>query len=74
MSRSFIRKADDPGYIVAWRDKYAHAAGKYTDEVMTYGEAKAKAESLCDQHPEKTFWAEQLSADLGNRFYNPDAH
>ena len=41
---------------------------------MTYGEAKARAEELCEQHPERTFWAEKLSEELGNRFYNPDAH
>lgn len=74
MSRSFIRKATDPGYIVAWRDKYDHAAGKYSDEVMTYGEAKTRAESLCDEHPDKTFWAEKHPEALSNRFYNPDAH
>ena len=74
MSDTFIRKAEDTGYIVAWRDKYAHEAGKYTDVVMTYGEAMAKAETLCEQQPDKTFWAEKLSDELNNRFYNPDAH
>lgn len=74
MAESLIRKPDDPGYIVAWRDKYEHVAGKYTDDVLTYAQAQAKAETLCEQHPEKTFWAEKLSEALSNRFYNPAAH
>jgi len=74
MSDSFIRKAEDPGYIVAWRDKYAHEAGKDTTEVMTYGKAKAKAEALCEEHADKTFWAEKLTDELSNRFYKPAAH
>ena len=71
MSETFIRKSGDTGYIVAWRHKYDHVAGKLGDEVMTYGEAKAKAETLCEQHAEKTFWAEKLPDQLSNRFYNP---
>ena len=74
MSDTLLRKADDPGYIVAWRDKYEHAAGKYIDDVMTYAQAKAKAHALSEQHADKTFWAERLSTELSNRFYNPDAH
>ncbi len=71
MSQSFIRKAGDPGYIVAWRHKYEHEAGKLAEEVMTYGEATARAEALCEQHPEKTFWAERAAASHSNRFYRP---
>lgn len=74
MDETFIRKPDSPGYIVAWRDRYEHVAGKYLDEVMTYAQAKARAVALSEQHPEKTFWAEKLTAALSNRFYNPDAH
>ncbi len=74
MGEPFIRKPDDSGYIVAWRHKYEHLAGKYTDDVMTYAKAKAKAETLCEQHTDRTFWAEKRGAGLGNRFYNPDAH
>ena len=71
MSETFIRKPGDAGYIVAWRHKYEHVAGKHSDEVMTYGEAKAKAEKLYGQHADKTFWAEKLPDELRNRFYNP---
>ena len=74
MDKTFIRKADDPGYIVAWRDKYEHVAGRYTDEVMTYAQAKAKAETLCEQHTDKTFWPEKLTDEPSNRFYKPGAH
>jgi hypothetical protein len=74
MGETFIRKAEDPGYIVAWRDKYEHAAGRYTEEVMTYAQAKAKAEMLCGHHADKTFWAEKLNEELSNRFYDPAAH
>ena len=65
---------DAPGYIVAWKLKYEFSAGKLTDEVMTYAEACQRAEELGQQHPEKTFWAERASAELSNRFFNPDAH
>ncbi|MDH3713294.1 MAG: hypothetical protein OET44_05525 [Gammaproteobacteria bacterium] len=74
MGETFIRKADDPGYVVAWRDKYEHIAGRYAEEVMTYAQAKAKAEVLCEQHADKTFWAEKLSDELSNRFHKPRAH
>jgi len=50
MNETFIRKPDDAGYIVAWRHKYEHVAGRHDDEVITYRETKAKAEALCEQH------------------------
>jgi hypothetical protein len=50
----------DPGYVVAWRSKYQFEAGKYHDQVMTYGEAKKRAEELRAQHPDMTFWAEKV--------------
>jgi len=74
MNDTLIRKPDDVGYIVAWRHKYEHVAGRHDDEVMTYGEAKAKAAALCEQHTDKTFWAEKRTDHLSNRFYNPAAH
>lgn len=56
------RKDSDPGYIVAWKYKYKFEAGKYADQVMTHGEAKKRAEELCAQHPDMTFWAERQQA------------
>lgn len=57
----FPRKNEDPGYIVAWRSKREHKAGRYPDQVMTYGEAKKRAQALASEHPDKTFWAERPS-------------
>ena len=51
-------KATEPGYIVAWHSKKQFKAGKYLNEVMTYGEAHDKAEALSAKSPELTFWAE----------------
>jgi len=48
----------EPGYIVAWRSKKAFQAGKYPDQVMSYGEALDKAEEMSANNPELTFWAE----------------
>jgi len=50
---------DEPGFIVAWRSKKLFEAGKYLDEVMTFGEAREKAEALSAGDPEKTYWAER---------------
>ena len=74
MSNDFIKRDDDPGYIVAWRDRSAHKAGKFGDQIMTYGEALAKSEQLKREQPERTFWSERASGDGANRFYNPEAH
>ena len=74
MSKDFIYKPDDPGYIVAWKYKYEFKAGKYEDEIMTYGEAQKRAEELRTQHPDMTFWPEKVNGELANRFYNPEAH
>ena len=56
----FRRRPEDPGYIVAWRDRYEHVAGRFEDDVMTYGEACEKARALGNEHPERVFWAELL--------------
>ncbi|MDH3282596.1 MAG: hypothetical protein OEQ18_15925 [Gammaproteobacteria bacterium] len=60
---TLIKKDDDAGYIVGWKKKYAFDAGKFTDEVMTYGEAKKKAAKLNAQHDDKVFWPELLAAN-----------
>ncbi|HQU15972.1 MAG: hypothetical protein B7Z66_07870 [Chromatiales bacterium 21-64-14] len=60
----FPRKNDDPGYIVAWRSKLEHKAGRYLDQVMTYGEAKKRATALAAQSSDKTFWAERPPAPV----------
>ncbi len=54
-----FRKDDDPGYRVAWKDKYHFQKGHF-DEEMTYGEAKKKAEELAAKEPNKTFWPELI--------------
>jgi hypothetical protein len=57
-SDTLLRKQDDPGYIVAWKYKYQHKAGKFLDEVMTFGEASKKAADLSAKDADKVFWAE----------------
>jgi hypothetical protein len=71
-----LKKTDDPGYIVAWKYKYEFKVGKYTGEVMTYGEAKVRAEKLNIEQPDMTFWPEKVqeSTRAPTRFYNPEAH
>jgi hypothetical protein len=54
----------DPGYIVGWKYKYKFESGKYADQVMTYGEAKKRAEDLSAEHPDMTFWAEKAPGSL----------
>lgn len=49
---------DEPGYIVAWRSKKKFEAGKYLDDVMTFGEARTKAAKLSEESPDLTYWAE----------------
>ena len=60
---TLIKKDQDTGYIVAWKKKYAFESGKFADEVMTYGEAKEKAEALNAKHDDQVFWAELLAAN-----------
>lgn len=60
---TLIKKPDDDGYIVAWKKKYEFEAGKFADEIMTYGEAKRRAEELNGQHDDKVFWAENLRSN-----------
>ncbi len=54
------RKDDEPGYIVGWRHRKEFKAGKYRDEVMTYGEAIKKAEQLTAKSQDTVYWAEAL--------------
>lgn len=72
---TLIVKNSDPGYVVAWKYKYEFKTGKY-DEVMTYGEAKQRAEQLAAENKEMVFWPEKQKETAGgeNRFYNPAAH
>jgi hypothetical protein len=51
-------ETSESGYIVAWRSKKKFEAGKYLDEVMTFGEARKKAEELSAANPGLTYWAE----------------
>jgi hypothetical protein len=51
-------KASEPGYIVAWHSKRQFWAGKYLNEVMTFGEAQERAETLSRKNTDLTFWAE----------------
>ncbi len=50
----------DGGFYVAWHSKRAFKAGKFSDKVMTYGEAKKEAQKLATKHPENTYWAEHI--------------
>ncbi len=67
-------KPDDPGFIIAWKYKYEFEVGKMTDKTMTYGEAHKKAEELCEQNQDKTYWPEEAKEVLENRFFDPNAH
>ena len=59
MPRDPMTRPDDaPGFIVAWRDRYEHQAGRLLDQVMTYGEAKKKAEEMQAKDSGKFYWAE----------------
>lgn len=53
-----LRPDDAPGFIVAWRDRYKHEAGRILDKVMTYGEAKKQAAAMQAKDAEKIYWAE----------------
>lgn len=50
--------ASEPGYIVAWHSKRPFRAGKYLNEVMTFGEAQERAATLSRKNTDLTFWAE----------------
>ncbi len=60
---TLTKKDSDDGYIVGWKEKYGFSAGRFTDDVMTYGEAKRKAEALNAEHPDRVFWPELLAAN-----------
>jgi len=53
-------KPDEKGYIVAWRHKWEHKAGKQAD-VMTYAEAMKKAEALTAASTDTFYWAEAVA-------------
>ena len=57
---------NDPGFIVAWRSKRKFEAGKFSDQVMTWGEAHREAERLQEEHPENNYWAEHVPEDRGH--------
>jgi hypothetical protein len=61
---TLMRRKDDPGFIVAWKYKYQHEAGKLLDPVMTFGEAQQKAEELAAKEPDKVFWAEPKPSEF----------
>ncbi|MGA7978632.1 MAG: hypothetical protein WCA32_00205 [Chromatiaceae bacterium] len=54
-----MRRANDPGYRVGWRDKAKFAKGHFDNE-LTYSEAKRKAEELAANDPEKTYFPELI--------------
>ena len=58
-TENLIRRAQDPGYIIAWKLKYEFETGKFTEETMTYGEARKKCEELNLENPDKTYWPEK---------------
>lgn len=65
MSHDPLSRPDDaPGFIVAWRERYEHKAGRFLDKVMTYGEARKKAEQLQAGDSGKTYWAEPKPEDF----------
>lgn len=56
---NLVRRDEDKGYIIAWKYKYDFETGKFTDEVMTYGEARKKCEELNSKDTDKTYWPEK---------------
>ncbi len=53
------KTANTPGFILGWRDKVKHEAGKVADAVMTWGEACKKAQELEKKNPGRVYWAER---------------
>lgn len=51
-------KASEPGFIVAWHSKRQFRAGKFVNDVMTFGEAQERAKELSRKNQDLTFWAE----------------
>jgi hypothetical protein len=51
-------KTGTTGWIVAWRHRWKHEAGKQPDEVMSFEEAEKKAHELQSKDKEKIYWAE----------------
>ena len=62
-TENLVRQAEDPGYIIAWKYKYEFETGRFTDETMTYGEARKKCEALNLENPDKTYWPEKQKPD-----------
>lgn len=57
-------KNSEPGFIVAWHSKRQFRAGKFAHEVMTYGEAQARARALSAKNRDLTFWAEHAPQEF----------
>lgn len=64
---NLIRRDNDTGYIIAWKEKYSFATGKMKDKTMTYGEAREKCAGLNSDNPGKTYWPEKPKS-------NPEWH
>ncbi len=62
-SDPLMRRRDAPGYIVAWKYKYRHEAGRFADEEMSYGEAQKRCKKLAADEPDKVFWPELTYED-----------
>ena len=57
-SDPLLRRRQDGGYIVAWKYKHRHEAGRFAGDEMTYGQACERCAQLAAQEPDKTFWPE----------------
>jgi hypothetical protein len=64
---TFIKRSHDPGCIVAWRTQYAFEAGKFGEEVITYGETEQRADGLNSRNDDKVLWPKNLQANLKYR-------
>lgn len=60
---NLVRRNEDPGYIIAWKNKYEFETGKFKDETMTYGEACKKCDELNSENPDKTYWPEKVKTE-----------
>ena len=56
-----ITRADEDGFIIAWKYKYQFEVGRLDGE-MTYSEALEKCAQLRAEDPEKTFWPQRTDA------------
>jgi hypothetical protein len=51
-------KSRTSGWIVAWRHRWKHEAGKLLDAEMSFEEAEKKASELQSNDADKIYWAE----------------